>query len=184
MSIRTDGGRLCRPLYIVKDNKLLITKEIVNEINEKKLSWQDILIRNIEVPTDCDLCSKVNEVKEKDCIIEYIDTDEADTCMIAMSQDNLLKNNPENDSYLSYTHCEMHPAMMFGALVSNVPFSDHNQAPRNIYQAAMGKQAIGIYNTAYRNRFDTVWFDSSLSTKTICNTIPSKYVHSDEIPCV
>ena len=182
ISIRTDGGRLCRPLYIVENNKLKLNQNIVDDIVAKKKSWLDILSMGIET-TDCDLCKKGDEIDDSNCVIEYIDTDEANTCMIAMTNENLLKNKKSNDIYYEYTHCEMHPDMMLGALVCNVPFPDHNQGPRNIFQGAMGKQAIGIYNTAFRNRFDTAGHIMHYPQKPICNTMSSKYVHSDDIPC-
>lgn len=34
----------------------------------------------------------------------------------------------------SYTHCEIHPAMILGVCASIIPFPDHNQSPRNTYQ--------------------------------------------------
>ena len=46
-------------------------------------------------------------------VVEYIDTLEEETVMIAMTPDDLY----EKDRYCStYTHCEIHPAMILGEL--------------------------------------------------------------------
>ncbi len=53
-----------------------------------------------------------------------------------------------------YTHCEIDPQVMCGVLSASIPFLGHNMAPRNTYQSNMFKQALGIYHSNHKNRFD------------------------------
>ena len=57
--------------------------------------------------------------------------------------------------YVNYTHCELDPNAIMGVAASIIPLPDHNQAPRNTYQCNMGRQSLGIYNSAHQYRFDT-----------------------------
>lgn len=58
-------------------------------------------------------------------VVEYIDTLEEETVMLAMTPEEL---NEKGVTYCStYTHCEIHPAMILGICASIIPFPDHNQ---------------------------------------------------------
>jgi DNA-directed RNA polymerase II subunit RPB2 len=176
--IFTDAGRLTRPLYIVKDNDYIITNRFVSEMNRNKMTWSDIVssgIRNMNR-------GSLDELDDNGTIIEYIDTEESDTCMIAMDKKCLNDNNMENYSFYRYTHSEIHPSMILGVLASNIPFSEHNAGVRNLFQGAMGKQAMGIYSTAYKKRMDTQTFILNYPHKPLVSTIPSKYLNSSDIP--
>lgn len=182
IQIRTDGGRLCRPLYVVKNNNLILNDDIYNEILKNNLTWEQIVSYNLKESTPCDISEKADLIDDNKCIIEYIDTDEADTIMIAINYNKILENSKNSDSYYQYTHCEIHPSLIIGVLVSEVPFSNHNQSVRDVYQAAQGKQAIGVYNTAFKERMDTTGHILHYPQKSICNTRTSKYFNSGNIP--
>jgi len=103
--ICNDAGRPTRPLLRVKNNNLLIDENISQRIFSGELKWDDFML-NHEIP---------------DSIIEYIDPEEQNYSMIAMTQDKLLSDS-ENTFKYNFTHCEIHPSTIFGILASCIPF--------------------------------------------------------------
>ncbi|GAM29100.1 hypothetical protein SAMD00019534_122760 [Acytostelium subglobosum LB1] len=131
LRLYTDSGRCGRPLFVVndKDNRLTIKKSHIEKLedslkNNGGYNWAQLITEGL---------------------VEYIDTEEEETVMIAMTPSELVQSPTDIISH-NYTHCEIHPSMILGICCSIIPFPDHNQSPRNTYQCLWLEEPVLMAN--------------------------------------
>lgn len=178
--IYTEGGRLIRPYLTVTNNKLNFKPEMLEDVG----SWDEFMAKYPHV-------------------IEYVDKEEEQNIMLAIFPEyienayNIMNRKPikkqidldkinrtnryDGSVYDRYTHCEIHPCMILGLISSNIPFTDHNQSPRGIFQYNQARQAMGLYISDYRERTDIsyILYHSQLP---IVTSRASKYTGTNIFP--
>lgn len=80
------------------------------------------------------------------------------------------------------THLEIEPFTLLGVCAGLIPFPHNNQSPRNTYQCAMGKQAMGTIGLNQRERIDTLLYMLAYPQRPVVKTKTIELIHFDEMP--
>jgi DNA-directed RNA polymerase III subunit RPC2 len=150
--IATDEGRICRPYIIVQNGRSKITANQLRALQKGDLDFDDFLRHGI---------------------VEYLDVNEENDSLVALS---------EEDVTLATTHMEIEPFTILGAVAGLIPFPHHNQSPRNTYQCAMGKQAIGAIAYNQFSRIDTLLYTLVYPQRPMVITKSIELVNYDKLP--
>ena len=199
MKITTDLSRGVRPVFIVeKGNLIRITNTLLDSIksNDTNINRNHLIggFRNTseKVPfnyTDSSFHSDVvdslnaqgikdliSKLKETSGIIEYIDSEESNSSLVALNHVDLTSKRDH------YEYCEIHPSLILGVLANAVPALSMNQAPRNQFSTSHAKQALGIYATNYRNRMDNKGQILHYTQRPLIKSKLSKYINFENLP--
>ena len=149
--INSDPGRIRRPLMVIgRNNKLLIKDRDIISLQEKNIDWNNLIQKGV---------------------IEYIDAEEEENCLIALNTDDLTRKKKTH----KYSHMEVDPLTILGVATSNVPFPEHNSSPRCTMGAGMSKQSLGLGQANYRIRPDTRGHLLHYSERPMVQTEAMKY---------
>jgi DNA-directed RNA polymerase II subunit RPB2 len=159
--ITTEAGRMLRPVLYAPTLREIATSAATLRAQVMAIrDWDQLLLWS--TPSGKHL-------------IEYLDSGETDGAYIAMTYDKALENTDT-------THCEIHPCVSLGTIASMIPFPDHNQSPRNAYQSAMAKQAMGIYALNFRERFDAMAHVLGYPQIPMVSPFMSKFYGAQKLP--
>lgn len=147
-----DACRLIRPFFTSNEDRTSL-KLTRNDCLKLKWSWSKLV---------------------KLGFIEYVDSAELETCVVAMTPD--MYGKWEND------YCEIHPAMILSVMASIIPFPDHSPSPRNCYESSMAKQALGMHALSHKKRTDTISHVMTTVQKPIVSTRTSRLTGFSEMP--
>ena len=135
-----------------------MTHTHVEQLKSKRITWDDLVRQGV---------------------IEYIDPEEQAFSLIAMSGKDKMKDSSTTNP--RYTYCEIHPVTMLGAIAACIPYVGHNPAPRNTYQCAMGKQAMG-YPFRVKWRTDKTFYEQFYRSVPLVRTFASDMFGFDRAP--
>ena len=150
--VNCDEGRVRRPLIVVENGVPKLKREHVEKIISREWTWSDLIKRGI---------------------IEYLDAEEEENAYIALYPEDVTPR---------HTHLELTPYSILGICAALIPYAEHNQSPRNSYESAMAKQALGIYASNFPFRVDSRSHILHYPQKPLVKTKPMEIIGYDLRP--
>jgi DNA-directed RNA polymerase subunit B len=195
--INCDEGRLRRPLLVVNDGKLALTRKNIEDIREGKSKWSDLIREGVlewidaeeeedaficvdpfEVPERCEKCGRALSPIDVDWMNPGTADKQANLkckhCNQIISGKLLMQKD--------HTHMEVDPMVILGVCAGLVPYPEHNSSPRVTMGAGMSKQSLGLASSNYRKRPDTRGHVMHYPQKPMVQTKTMEFVAFNERP--
>jgi DNA-directed RNA polymerase beta subunit len=165
-------------------NELLIGfnkfKSYNSEKREVAFSTSDVINSNNVFFNLNDLYDKslttnaLDELMTKAGIIDYLDTAESETALIATYSEQITKFT---------SHCEIHASLLLGVMGNQIVFPENNQLPRDLFACGQSKQAVSLYNSNYQNRIDKMGVVLNNGQIPLVKSRYLKYMYNEEHTC-
>jgi len=108
-------------------------------------------------------------------VVDYIDTSEEETALIAINVDDLLKTK-------WYTHLEIDPSLILGVMGNLIIYPEHNPVTRNSFSCGQSKQAVSVYHSNYQMRIDKMGVILNYGQTPLIKSRYLEYVNNEEQP--
>ena len=106
-------------------------------------------------------------------IIEYLDTAETETTLIATTEENINKFT---------THIEIHPSLLLGVMGNQIVFPENNQLPRDVFSCGQSKQGVSLYHSNHQNRIDKMGVVLNNGQIPLVKSRFLKYINNEQHP--
>jgi len=196
VGIYTDSGRLSRPIYYIENNRLSYDRREIHGLLESgKITWEQI-VSGFMPKTDENFKTKNNKIydlsslykdigSDKGLILEklqhfksmvdYVDTSEEETLLVATSNDDLQKSK-------WYTNMEIDASLILGVMGNMIIYPENNPVTRNSFSCGQSKQAVSVYHTNYQMRIDKMGVILNYGQTPLIKSRYLEYVNNEEQP--
>ena len=203
--IYTDSGRLTRPIFyrdqVVSENGLITYGKISYNhgnikdiIMSRKYTWTQVIsgfekknddnfnVRNNILYDINNLYSGYNTLEQildffeiNRGIIDYIDTSESESALIATKPSELK-------SHKYFTHCEIEPSLLLGVMGNSIIYPESNQLPRNVFSCGQSRQAVSVYHSNSQLRMDKMGVLLNYGQTPIIKSRYLDYINKEQQP--
>ena len=155
------------PLKLLTKDKIELTINLNDfiKLNKVFFHYKDVYDKSGSLPDSLD------ELIEKAGIIDFLDTSETETSLIAMDVQSINKFT---------THIEIHPSLVLGIMGNQIVFPENNQLPRDLFSCGQSKQGVSLYNTNYQNRIDKMGVVLNNGQIPLVKSRYLKYIYNEE----
>jgi DNA-directed RNA polymerase II subunit RPB2 len=195
VNIYTDAGRLTRPIYYIDNGMQSYNrKDFIDKLNEDSITWTQV-VSGLKKKSDEQFNIKNNKLYElKDLydidgsqeivmdilqknksIVDYVDTSEEETALIAISPDDLKKSK-------YYTHMEIDPSLILGVMGNQIIYPENNPFPRDAFSCGQSKQAVSVYHSNYQMRIDKMGVILNYGQIPLIKSRYMEYINNEEQP--
>jgi DNA-directed RNA polymerase beta subunit len=197
ISIYTDAGRLTRPIYYIENGKVSYDRKNVNELLETgNINWEQIvsgfmkksdenfrsknnkIYEPTSLYTDLDISDKgvlIQRLETSKAMVDYVDTAEEETALIASSTTDLEKSK-------WYTHLEIDSSLILGVLGNLIIYPENNPLPRDAFSCGQSKQAVSVYHSNYQMRIDKMGVILNYGQTPLIKSRYLEYINNEEQP--